>query len=307
MPKPSVLLVDDESRVIRTLKILLRTQFEIFTATRGREALEILQKRVIHVLVSDQRMPEMSGVQLLARVKEISPNTMRIMLTGYSDTDAIVASINQGEVFRFINKPWRNQEMKETVNKAAEIAQNLFSGGGKAQNRSQLGETASTGILVLDDRLGISLFLKDSLKNRHRVYLAKSLEEAMKTLSKEDVGVLLADIRQNNSQNSALIKILKREYPLLVSVVITDEADADTAIGLINQGQVFRYLTDVKPNQLLDAVGRAAHYFQHCKKNPEQVQRHQVEQMSGKEEVSIRTILRTNLNLIRKRMLVLSK
>ena len=307
MPKPSVLLVDDESRVIRTLKILLRTQFEIFTATRGREALEILQKRVIHVLVSDQRMPEMSGVQLLARVKEISPNTMRIMLTGYSDTDAIVASINQGEVFRFINKPWRNQEMKETVHKAAEIAKNLFSGGGNPQNQSPSGETASTGILVLDDRLGISLFLKDSLKNRHRVYLARSLEEAMKTLSKEDVGVLLADIRQNNSQNSALIKILKREYPLLVSVVITDEADADTAIGLINQGQVFRYLTDVKPNQLLDAVGRAVRYFQHCKKNPEQVQRHQVEQMSGKEEGSIRTILRTNLNLIRKRMLVLSK
>ena len=86
----------------------------MFTAENGALALEFVKRFGIHVVVSDQRMPSMTGVELLRQVKELSPNSVRMLLTGYSDLAAIVGSINEGEVFRFVKKPWDNAEMQKT-------------------------------------------------------------------------------------------------------------------------------------------------------------------------------------------------
>ena len=103
--KPTVLFVDDEAQIVNLLKIMFRADYEVYSATSGAAALDIIQSRKVDVIVSDQRMPGMTGTELLSKVRRLSPGTMRILLTGYSDLAAMVGSINEGEIFRFISKP----------------------------------------------------------------------------------------------------------------------------------------------------------------------------------------------------------
>ncbi|MGH8764716.1 MAG: protein kinase domain-containing protein, partial [Burkholderiales bacterium] len=98
--KPSVLFVDDEARVLNALSHLFHGSYHVETASSGAEALDKLRKRKFHTVVSDQRMPEMTGAELLKEAKDISPGCVRLLLTGYSDLAAIVGSVNDGEVFR---------------------------------------------------------------------------------------------------------------------------------------------------------------------------------------------------------------
>jgi len=106
MSRATLLLVDDEERILRSLSLLLRSRFEVLTTTDGAWALEWVRERTVHVVVSDQRMPGMSGVDVLRGVRERSPATMRLLLTGYADLAAVEASMNEGEIFRFLEKPW---------------------------------------------------------------------------------------------------------------------------------------------------------------------------------------------------------
>jgi len=104
--KPKILLVDDEVRILRSLGLLLRMQYQVFATSDGNEALDILAREHIHVLISDQRMPIMTGTELLSRARKVSPKTVRILLTGYADAAAVEDSVNEAEIFRYINKPW---------------------------------------------------------------------------------------------------------------------------------------------------------------------------------------------------------
>lgn len=121
-PKSKVLFVDDEQRVLNSMRALFRRDYEVFVTTSGAEAIEIMREHAIEVIVADQRMPEMTGVEVLGASKEVSPNTVRILLTGYADLDAIEGSINIGEVFRFLSKPCPPSHLKETIRLAIDIA-----------------------------------------------------------------------------------------------------------------------------------------------------------------------------------------
>ncbi len=111
-----VLFVDDEVAILKSLKrLFLDDSFEVLTSTSPLEALKILQEKEIPVVVSDQRMPEMTGTDFLQKVKEGWPDTVRMVLTGYADLEAALAAINQGNVYRFINKPWDNADLKLAV------------------------------------------------------------------------------------------------------------------------------------------------------------------------------------------------
>jgi two-component system, probable response regulator PhcQ len=89
-------------------------------ATSGAKGLEIVEKNEVSLVISDHRMPEMTGVDFLSRVKDISPDSIRMMLTGYADLEASIAAINKGEVYRFITKPWNDEELLLTVKQALE-------------------------------------------------------------------------------------------------------------------------------------------------------------------------------------------
>jgi putative nucleotidyltransferase with HDIG domain len=119
MRNHAVLFVDDEVNILKAVKRLLRNEpWEVQCASRPQEALELLDTQAVQVVVSDQRMPEMSGVDLLAAVRERHPDVVRMMLTGYTEMNVAVEAINRGEIFRLITKPWNDEELKATLRQA---------------------------------------------------------------------------------------------------------------------------------------------------------------------------------------------
>lgn len=113
--KANVMFVDDEQRVLTSMRALFRRDYNVHLANSGVEALELLEQQDMDVIVSDQRMPGMTGVDVLKACKMRAPRAMRILLTGYADKDAIADSINEGEVFRYLTKPCARETLKETL------------------------------------------------------------------------------------------------------------------------------------------------------------------------------------------------
>jgi DNA-binding NtrC family response regulator len=118
--KRPVLVVDDEPEMLYSLRNLLRREFEVYTAGSGEEGIKILQEHPIHVVMTDQRMPEMTGVELLRRMKTEHPGAMRLIFTGYADIATVIDAINQGNVFRYITKPWDPEELVKALRTAGE-------------------------------------------------------------------------------------------------------------------------------------------------------------------------------------------
>jgi response regulator RpfG family c-di-GMP phosphodiesterase len=119
MPNPRILIVDDEENILNSLKRLLRKEpYEILTAIDGEEGLKILDDHQVDLIVSDLKMPQMNGVEFLKRAKEKNPVPLRIMLTGHADLKSVVDAIDQGEVYRFLLKPWNDEELKMTIRQA---------------------------------------------------------------------------------------------------------------------------------------------------------------------------------------------
>ena len=120
--RPRLLFVDDEQRVLNSMRIMFRRQFDLYLASHGAEALDIVRSKDIDVIVADHRMPKMTGVEVLSKVRTMSPRTVRILLTGYADLDAVEGSINDSEVFRFLTKPCAPKQLRETIELAAKLA-----------------------------------------------------------------------------------------------------------------------------------------------------------------------------------------
>jgi response regulator RpfG family c-di-GMP phosphodiesterase len=115
----TVLFVDDEVNILKALQRLLRNEpMKVLTASRPQEAIELLESTPAQVMVSDQRMPEMSGVDLLSTIRERHPDMVRMMLTGYTEMNIAVEAINRGEIYRLITKPWNDDELRATLRQA---------------------------------------------------------------------------------------------------------------------------------------------------------------------------------------------
>ena len=307
--RPALLFVDDERRVLTSMRALFRREFDVLLANSGAQALEILTEREVHVVVSDQRMPEMTGVELLAKVKEDYPGSMRILLTGYADLEAVEASINESEVFRYLMKPCPSEELRDSVRLAVQAArvQNVATMieletmmGGSVEDieltqlppeqeneadeivnepdseatiapapykapdgvpeavmavvndaqQQPIGalETPQPDILVLsqDTRLleGVALAIGPQYHVRH----AAHVDAALDVLANYPVGVLITDLAVDEAEIDQLTCTLKQEVPELVTIIASERSDANLLIGLINHGQIFRFL--LKPLQL---------------------------------------------------------
>jgi two-component system sensor histidine kinase/response regulator len=120
LPDTRILVVDDEVFNLETLKRTFRQHYTIFTATSGAEGLEILAREQIHVVISDQRMPAMAGTEFLKKVVELYPATIRLILTAYTDVGDLIEAINSGLVYKYVTKPWQPQDLKMTIQRAAD-------------------------------------------------------------------------------------------------------------------------------------------------------------------------------------------
>ncbi len=118
----TILIIDDEEGILSALKRLLRREdYNVITTTSPDRGLEILRNEPVSLIISDQRMPEMDGTEFLHQASMLQPDALRIMLTGYADVNAAMAAINQGQVYRFITKPWNDLELKVTIKEAVDF------------------------------------------------------------------------------------------------------------------------------------------------------------------------------------------
>ncbi|WP_439862129.1 EAL domain-containing protein [Pseudomonas sp. MBLB4136] len=115
----TLLLLDDEENILRALtRVLRRDGYRILTANRAQDAFGLLAKHDVQVILSDQRMPEMNGTEFLSRVKDLYPHTIRIVLSGYTDLKSVTDAINQGAIYKFLTKPWDDEQLRATVTQA---------------------------------------------------------------------------------------------------------------------------------------------------------------------------------------------
>lgn len=273
--KARVLFVDDESRILTTMKMLFRSHYDVLTADSGQAALDLLKTQPVDVIVSDQRMPGMTGIELLRAARELNVHAMRILLTGYSDLNAIIGSINEGEIFRFINKPWINEDLTTTVARAVTAAR--ASAAAPATDAAAPVGGTPPAVLVLDDDASVPAKIQNVLGNDFRVVGATTMDEAVGLLEKERIGVIVSDTRVQDHPVINLIGTLKQHHPELVSVILTERADAGTAIDLINQGQVYRFITKpILDSQCKITVSSALRQHHRLAQAPELQQRYEV-------------------------------
>ena len=118
--KEHILYVDDEADNLTVFKSNFRRFYKVHTANSASEGIEILKNNDIHVIITDQRMPEITGVEFLESIIGDYPDSIRMILTGFSDVEAIIKAINQGQVYKYITKPWDREDLKITIDKALE-------------------------------------------------------------------------------------------------------------------------------------------------------------------------------------------
>ena len=283
--KARVLFIDDEERILTALKALFRDRYHVFTTTDGNKALDFIRKHAMHVIVSDQRMPLMLGVDLLRQSKEISPRSVRILLTGYSDLAAIVGSINDGEVYRFISKPWDNNDLQTIVVEAVTIALELAD---TWPVTTELPARMEAGVLVLDKDEELYRVVRELIGNLCPVTYAADIDSALAAMQKSEIAVVITDVEFGQEQLTAMLKLLKQENPQILAIVVTGASDSELVIELINQAQIFRFLNKpVNVRLMRGHVHAALQRYLTYAQAPQLLAAHKVEVVSGVRESSI--------------------
>ncbi len=119
--KIKILYVDDEEKALVGFRASFRRLYDIYTANNAQEARSILKENEVEIIITDQKMPEETGVEFLSSIIEEHPLPIRILLTGYSDIDAVIEAINKGKIYSYISKPYHTDEMKQVIENAAEV------------------------------------------------------------------------------------------------------------------------------------------------------------------------------------------
>ncbi len=300
--RPRVLFVDDEERILNGLRLLFSQTYEVHIASGGEQALELLSKHHFHTLVSDQRMPHMTGTELLSKARVAHPNTVRILLTGYSDLAAIVGSVNEGEVYRFASKPWDTQEIRALVAEAVAIGLTLEHAPASVASALKPEEA----VLFLDEDREIYLAARDLLGNSYRVLYASDLASALQALQNDKIGVLVADIEDNKRSHQTFFKLLKQEHPEIVTIVMTEASDSELVIDLINQARIFRFLNKpLKLPTLQSHVEAGMRQFARQQAQPQLLKQQQVDKKASAqkhEEGSVGGFILSSLRALRKRL-----
>lgn len=145
--KHSILVVDDETDNVDALERLFRRKYNVLKATSGRQALKQLEDNKVSLIVTDQRMPNMTGVEFLAESMESHPDAIRILLTGFTDIDSVISAINSGQVYRYVTKPWDPVDLANTVDKAIE----RYELSAELKEKNQALEAALRELRTLDE------------------------------------------------------------------------------------------------------------------------------------------------------------
>lgn len=119
--KITILYVDDEEHNLNSFKATFRRDYDVHLAQSANKAYEMLKETTFHIIITDQRMPEVTGVEFLASILKEYPDPIRILLTGYADIQAVIDAINKGQVYHYITKPWDEEHMRVVISNAYEV------------------------------------------------------------------------------------------------------------------------------------------------------------------------------------------
>ncbi|MEQ6341831.1 MAG: response regulator [Gammaproteobacteria bacterium] len=179
----TLLLVDDEENILSSLARLFRRDgYRILRANSGAGGLEILANNAVNVIISDQRMPEMTGTQFLCRVKELYPDTIRMVLSGYTELESITDAINQGAIYKFLTKPWDDDQLRANVQEAFRDFELRMENGRASDNLS----AANNELMNLNH----DLEKRYDEKNREAQFGLRALQISQKVLEELPVAVL---------------------------------------------------------------------------------------------------------------------
>ncbi len=192
-----LLIVDDEMPNLRLLERLFSTDYQCLTASSGPEAIRLLEQHDVAILITDQRMPEMTGIDLLKRTAQLRPHMVRILLTGYTDVEALVEAINCGLVYMYFTKPWNNEDLKLKVSRACEHYENNKKRNSLVSTNDRLLRMLSETQLAIVDGLADMLRIRDRSEYDHGIRVrgyALAIAETL-TLSTEQKEALSAAAR----------------------------------------------------------------------------------------------------------------
>ena len=271
-PRTKLLFVDDDERILNAVRALFRHDYEVVTAAGGEAAIDALKQGSFHVIVSDQRMPGVTGVELLRQARALAPNAVRILLTGYTDLAALVGSINQGEIFKFVMKPWDNEELKKAVGDAARIALELAATPPSAGTEAKAEPThprSAGSLLVIDPKEGLAKGLERLLAGAAEVMQVATPQEAAKAIHGREIAAIVADLGAGTDGLVALFKQLKEKRPEILSILLAEEPDSELGIELINKAQIYRFLPKpVSAKELRTQVAAALRRYATLKQIP---------------------------------------
>ncbi len=270
MANDAILFVDDEPAILSTLKMLFKDDFTVYTAESGPLGLDIIRKTPIKLVVSDQRMPYMLGHEFLREVRTISPNTVRMLLTGYSDLDSVMNSVNAGEVFRYINKPWKTETLENLVRLGIRIYDRVTALQEEQQRKAAQSSTLETPkihieveesspqVLFVDYKPDEVKKLVEKVSTSVPAVGVSTIDEAFKELSKRPVSVIVSNVNFSDYDPFDFLKAVQREYPQIVTMILTELNDASLAVRSINEIHAFKYLVKPKTeDEITSAVKEA--------------------------------------------------
>jgi len=231
-PSPRVMLVDDESSILNALQRLLRREgYTISTAGRGEEALEVMASEgPFDLLVTDYRMADMTGIQLLEEVQQRWPDTQRVMLSGYSQVDTILDAVNRGAVYKYLSKPWKDEELKLNLRRA--IEQGVL----QRANRELLEEVEDKNRRLVDLNARLERDVSDAIRGLNfNQALFEWIDAAVLTVDYEGV-VVGANARMVDLLGPGIIGLSARSVlpsPLYPAMEV-GPADPDVSAGRLH-------------------------------------------------------------------------
>ncbi len=292
-----ILYVDDEPSSLVLFERMFEDAYDIRTALSAREAIEILRREPIRLVITDQRMPGMTGVELLAVLCRDFPEVPRLLTTGYSDIRTVIEAINQGHVWQFVAKPWDEAELKAIFAQALEIqalerrrqesiAELRAQVAREEEIRRSLEEYVPAAVadelLGSDDPEGATaeapepiLYVDDDAASRqsfalafeddYAIVTASSGPEALEILRRDAISLVIADQRMPRMTGVRLLETALNEHPASVRIILTGYLDIEATIQAINVGRVYYHVA--KPwdlEELRRTIDRAlASYEQH--------------------------------------------
>jgi len=150
--RKNLLVVDDEAEITKALRRLFRKKYRVLTAQSGAEGLELLQKHTIPVIISDQRMPGLTGSEFFAQAERTHPDSTRLLVTGFADINAVIDAINNGRIYRYITKPWDPEELQGIVAQAYERYELILSNRRLLRELQEANAVLETRVRGANDR-----------------------------------------------------------------------------------------------------------------------------------------------------------